>query len=137
MELLFEQAAATTAELLDFGHAAGGLSIEYGPEGAELDVLDGDSRADACEDGTLRHRPWAAHGTARDADEAALGLNISLFASKLELRPSAQHNGSDLLGTALVDAIATELGPPLDVWLGLQISVFADPGTHATSLNIS
>ena len=137
VEVLFRSMAQTAANLVDEGLFEGGLAVEYGPDPDALEHLDGHSLADVCEDGTRRNQPWAAQGSASSAEEVTRGLNISLLASVRALRPSVRHNGNELLALGLVEALSADFGPPVDVWMGLHVTIAADLVTHEAYLNLS
>ena len=68
---------------------------------------------------------------------AFLGLNVSLLASADTLSVSARHNGSEAIPADVAASGAAAVGPPLDVWLGLHVSVSTNIDTLRSELRVS
>ena len=128
-ELLFFRAAPAPPESPPSG--GGGVSIEYGPD-------DGSGVSSV----RVGRRPLDALGGTlpehvRAAAEPRLGLNITLLATDDGLSISAQHNGTEMIPPSVAASTAAILGPPLDVWLGVEMRVDVDEVSGEASMHLS
>jgi hypothetical protein len=128
-ELLFIRSAAAPEGAPP--SAGGGVSIEYGPdEVSGIGSVRAGRRRYAALDGALPQH-------LRAASEEAIGLNVTLLGLEEGLSMSALHNGTETISQSVALSSSATLGPPLDVWLGLEMRVYSDRETSAFYANIS
>ena len=110
----------------------GGIAIEYGPDEASgVRTIRRGRRPVADLGGTLPEHT-------RAASEPSLGLQVVLLAVEQQLTISALHNGTETIPTSVATSSATALGPPLDVWLGLDMNVvFDSSGAYLLHLRLA
>ena len=120
-----------------------GISIEYGPDDAsgmdsiQVEASPGDSTG-------TRRRPFhelngalTEHVLAGTQDLYTLGLNVTILANDTGITTSVLHNGTELVPDTVSQASAAIIGPALDVWLGIDLSVTTDPNTLQSMMTLS